>query len=62
METHIYPDIETLREATKNYLNKDDPEFLAKYSDKKWINLFEKKIHGIVNNLINNLLYIKNNI
>ena len=59
METDIYPDIETLKEATKNYINSDNLKFLAKYLNKKWSHLFEKKIHGLVNNLINNLLYIK---
>jgi hypothetical protein len=59
METDMYPDIEKLRKETKDYLNSDDPEFLARYSDKKWNHLFEKNIHGKVNNLINNLLYIK---
>ena len=55
----MYPDIEKLSEQTKDYLNSNDPEFLAKYSENKWNHVFEKKIHGKVNNLINNLLYIK---
>jgi hypothetical protein len=55
----MYPDIEKLREETKKYLNSNDPEYLAKYSEKKWNHLFERVIHGRVNNLINNLLYIK---
>ena len=59
METDMYPDIEKLSEQTKDYLNSNDPEFLAKYSENKWNHVFEKKIHGKVNNLINNLLYIK---
>ncbi|RHZ51357.1 hypothetical protein Glove_480g18 [Diversispora epigaea] len=46
IETDMYPDIEKLKEETKNYLNSNDPEFLAKCSEKKWDHLFEKKIHG----------------
>ena len=56
----MYPGIEKLREQTKDYLILNDPEFIAKYnSEKKWNQAFEKKFHGKVNNLINNLLYIK---
>jgi hypothetical protein len=54
----MYLDIDKLKEETKDYLNSEDPEFLAKCSEKRWNNLFEKKIHGKVNNLINNLLNI----
>ncbi|RHZ66596.1 hypothetical protein Glove_306g24 [Diversispora epigaea] len=31
IETDMYPNIEKLKEKTKNYLNSNDPEFLAKY-------------------------------
>ena len=56
----MYPGIEKLREETKDYLISNDLEFIAKYnSENKWNNVFEKKFHGKVNNLINNLLYIK---
>jgi hypothetical protein len=55
----MYPDSEKLKEEMKNYINSEDPEFLEKYSDKKWDHVFEKKIHTMVNNLINNLFYIK---
>jgi len=56
----VYPDIEKLRDEAKKYLNSNDPQFLAKCSEKKWNHMFEKKIHRSVNNLINNnLLYIK---
>lgn len=55
----MYPEIDKLNEETKDYLRTNDPEFLAKFSDKTWLQIFERKIHGKVNNLINNLLYIK---
>lgn len=48
METDMYPDIEKLKKETKDYLNSNDPEFLAKCSEKKWDNWFEKKIHSRV--------------
>jgi hypothetical protein len=51
--------MEKLRKETKDYVASDDPEFLAKYSEKKWNHLFENNIYGKVNDLINNLLYIK---
>jgi len=46
----VYLDIEKLRDETKKYLNSNDPEFLAKCSEKKWNHMFERKIHGDVNN------------
>lgn len=59
MDTDMYPEIDKLNEETKDYLRTNEPEFLAKFSDKTWLQIFERKIHGKVNNLINNLLYIK---
>ncbi|RHZ82656.1 hypothetical protein Glove_106g83 [Diversispora epigaea] len=46
IETDMYPDIEKLKEETKNYLNSNDPKFLAKCLEKKWNHFFKKKIHG----------------
>ncbi|RHZ90264.1 hypothetical protein Glove_1g49 [Diversispora epigaea] len=46
IETDMYLDIEKLKEETKNYLNSNDSEFLAKCLEKKWDHLVEKKIHG----------------
>jgi hypothetical protein len=59
MEIDMYPDMEKLKKETKDYINSTNPEFLAKYSEKRWNSYFEKNIHSKVNNLINNLLYIK---
>ncbi|RHZ73413.1 hypothetical protein Glove_231g10 [Diversispora epigaea] len=38
IETNMYPDIEKLKEETKNYLNSNDPKFSAKYAIETSIN------------------------
>ncbi len=59
MKMDMHPEIEKLSKDTKDYLNSNNSEFLAKYLSKIWNTFFEKKIHGKVNKLVNNLLYIK---